>query len=97
MVGHEWCHHIVAVMHAAHISEDGLVDAACEVETEVGVLPVAHIGEILVRHRLEDGTWHFRAATLGVVAVVEFTFLPIAIESSHILRNGAEQFVGEVA
>ena len=83
-------------MHTADIAQQGLVDAACEIEAEVGILTETHIGEVLVRHRLDDGAGHLRHAALRVVAVEEFAALPLVVDGLHLVGDDSQQLVSEV-
>ena len=85
------------MVHTTDVTQKCLIDAACEVEAEVGILSETHIGEVLVRHRLDDGTGHLRHTALGVVAVEEFAPLPLVVDGLHLVGDNGEQFVGEVA
>ena len=84
-------------MHAADIAQERLVDTAGKVETEVGILRITHVGEVLMGERLQDGTRHGGSATLGVVAVVELAHGPGSILAADVGSDGVEQLVGEVA
>ena len=88
---------VVGMVHPADIAEQSLVDTTGKEETEVRILCHPHVGEVLVRHGLKNGTRHFRPAALGVVTIPEFASLPTAVFPLDIRRNGRQQFIGEVA
>ena len=96
MIGSQGGDGIVSVMHPADIAEQCLVDAAGKVELEVGILTIAHIGKVLMRHGLKDGTRHFRDSGFRIVPVPEFTHLPVTILPDHFPRHRRKQFVGKV-
>ena len=84
VIGSQRRNSIVGVMHSADIAEQSLVDTAGKVELEVGVLAEAHIGKVLMRHGLQNGTRHFGDSGFGIVPVPELTHLPVAILPNHI-------------
>ena len=55
-IGRQWGNGIIGVVHTADVTQEGLVDAACKIEAEVGILRIAHVGKVLVGEGLEDGT-----------------------------------------
>ena len=96
VIGSQGRNGIVGVMHPADITEQSLVDTAGKVELEVGVLAEAHIGKVLMRHGLQDGTRHFGNTGFGIVPVPELTHLPVAILPDHIPWHRREQLIGKV-
>ena len=97
VVRRERCDDIRCLVHAADIAQQGLINAACQIEAEVGVLSEAHIGEVLVRQGLNDSTGHCRHTALRVVAVVEFATLPLLVFVLYVVGDDGEQFVSQVA
>ena len=85
IVGCQGLYHIVGMVHAGRIAQQGLIDAPRHVETEVGILSHPHIGEVLVRERLEDGAGHFGHTAFGIVAVVELARLPLAVFAADVV------------
>ena len=47
-IGRQWGDSIIGVVHTADVTQEGLVDAACKIEAEVGILRIAHIGKVLM-------------------------------------------------
>ena len=47
-IGRQWGDSIIGVVHTADVTQEGLVDAACKIEAEVGILRIAHVGKVLV-------------------------------------------------
>ena len=71
--------HVFLVVHGADVAQQGFIDAACQVETEVRILTHAHVGKVLVRHGFENGAGHHGATGFAVVAIVEFACGPVAV------------------
>ena len=84
------------MVHACRIAQQGLIDASGHVETEVGILRHTHISEVLMRQRFEDGTRHLGHSALGIVAVVEFTGVPLSVLLVDVTGQTGQQFVGKV-
>ena len=84
------------LVHTTDVSQQGFIDAAGEVETEVRILAEAHIGKVLVRHGLDDGAGHLRHTALRVVAIVEFAPLPLVVFLLDVVGDDGEQFVGQI-
>ena len=86
------------VVHVADIPQDSLIDGACQREAEVRVLAVAHVGETLVRHRLEDGAGHFGQSRLRVIAVAQVALGPADAEACPDVAVGiVEQVTGQLS
>ena len=66
-------------MLVVDVSQYCFVYRTCKRESEVGVLSIAHIREILMRHGLKYSTRNFRQSGLRVVAVEQFTTVPFTV------------------
>ena len=97
MVGSERRDNIGRLMHTTDVSQEGLIDAACQVETEVGILTETHVGKVLVRHGLNDGARHAGYTALRIVAIVEFSPLPLVVFLLDVVGDDGEQFVSQIA
>ena len=79
------------------VAQDGFINRTRQREAEIGVLAVAHVGEVLVGHRLQDGTGYLRQTRLRIVAVEEFPAVPVAVFVFQVQRLVRQQRIGEVA
>ena len=85
-------------MDAADVTQYRFIYGTREGELEVRVLAVAHIGETLVRHGLEDGAGHLGQSCLGIVTVANLAHGPADAETgTDVLVGISEQLAGKVA
>ena len=84
------------VVLVADVLQYGLIDRACQGKAEVGVVTVAHVAKVLVRHRFKDGRGHLGQARLGVVAVVHLAYVPFPVGLPQVFVYVGQQLVGQV-
>ena len=81
----------------ADVAQDGLVYRTGERELEVWVLPIAHIGEVLVRHSLDDCARDIGQARFRIVFVQKPALAPQTVLSLKVALCVGQQGFSKVA
>ncbi len=81
----------------ADVAQNGLIDDACQGESEGGVQTITHIRETLMGEGFEDGTRYCRHTRLGIITVVELASVPTSVLVLQLLCDIGEQGIREVA
>ena len=96
VVGRQRSDGIREAVLVADVAQYSFIYGTREGETERGVLAIAHVGETLVRHGLEDGAGHGGQSRLGVVTVVKVAAHPVAVVVVQVGNLVVEQGLGKV-